>query len=797
MSATATTTLCSHCGERCEPDEEFCCQGCETVYELLQSSGMGGYYELESTPGVSQKRHSQEDLSYLNDESVIRRLVEFQDNRQTHITFQVPSIHCSSCIWLLEHLPRLNAGIMSSRVDFPNRTVAVRFNHAEVSLADVVRLLRKIGYEPTLSLASEGVGKREQTLPQRRQWMKLGLAAFAFGNVMLFSLPEYFAPELLDDTLRSVFTTLNILLSLPVLLYSASDYITGAWQSLKQRYVTLDVPIALGIIALYAQSVWDVTSGHGPGYFDSFTGLIFFLLTGKAVQSHTYNALSFNRTYEAYFPLAVHRLEQDRLVSGAVAHLKPGDHLFIRNMELVPCDSLLESETCEVDFSFVTGESTPVRKMKGDVIYAGGRIIGTAASLIVTRATSQSYLTRLWNRDSVSEDGSRSVMGIADRISPYFTSVVMVIAAVSTTIWFTIDPAKAPMVLASVLIIACPCALAMAAPFTLSAVRRHLGRHFFYTKNTLVVEQLSRIRTVLFDKTGTLTDASATVRFSGEPLSELEKERIHAVLRNTTHPLGQRFDAWLNVQTRLQADTYLEEKGNGIRAWVEGRDILMGSFSWLSHCGVIGMPAQAPSSSSVIYLAFDGHYRGVAEIRHSVRNGLSPMLQKMRYDGYEMHVVSGDSSREEQAMMAGLPDIASVRFDQSPEDKLTIVQNMKMHTKVAMIGDGLNDGAALRAAHAGIAVTDDIHAFTPASDAILKGNELTKLPAFLGFTKRAMFVIYAAYGLSFAYNVVGLSFAVQGLLTPIISAILMPVSSITIIAFTTGATWLTAKSKGL
>lgn len=758
---------------------------------------MGGYYELQTTPGVTQKRSSNEDLAYLDDEAVIRKLIEYRDDTQTYITFSIPQIHCSSCIWLLEHLPRLHAGIFSSRVDFPNRTVAVRFNHAVVSLADVVRVLRKIGYEPALSMATEGGAGRERSIPQRRQWMKLGLAAFAFGNVMLFSLPEYFAPELLDESLKRVFTTLNILLSLPVLLYSASDYITGAWQSLKQRYVTLDVPIALGIIALYAQSVWDVTSGHGPGYFDSFTGLIFFLLTGKAVQSRTYDALSFNRTYEAYFPLAVQRLERDQLVSVAVAHLRPGDHLFIRNMELVPCDSLLESDSCEVDFSFVTGESTPVTKVKGDVIYAGGRIVGTAASLIVTRTTSQSYLTRLWNQDYSKDSGSRSVMGIADRISPYFTSVVMVIAVVSTGIWFTIDPTKAPMVLASVLIIACPCALAMAAPFTLSAVRRHLGRHFFFTKNTLVVEQLARIRTLLFDKTGTLTDAASTVSFSGAPLSDQEKLCFHAALRNSTHPLSQRFATWLNVRGASGADTYLEEKGKGIRAWVDGHDLLLGSYAWLAQSGVIGLPIALPASSSVIFTAIDGVYRGVAEVRHTVRSGLEPMLRELHQAGYDMHIVSGDSSRDEQALMAALPAVASVRFDQSPEDKLRIVNNMKTGSLVAMIGDGLNDGAALRAAHAGIAVTDDIHAFTPASDAILKGSELIKLPALLGFTKRSMGVIYAAYGLSFAYNVVGLSFAVQGMLTPIVSAILMPVSSITIIAFTTGATWLTAKCKGL
>jgi Cu+-exporting ATPase len=797
MSATQVDIRCQHCGDPCPEGDTFCCAGCRTVHDLLHEAGMGGYYDLEATPGLSQKVSVVSDLAYLDDSAMQARLVDYMDAEHTHITFTVPGIHCSSCIWLLEHLPRLNAGIVSSRVDFPNRTVSVRFRQAEVSLAETVRLLRKIGYEPVLSLASERRDEPDAKAARRRRWLKLGLAGFAFGNVMLFSLPEYFAPELLDETLKAVFTVLNIALSLPVLLYSASDYLTGAWRSVRQRMVTLDVPIALGIIALYAQSLADVALGTGPGYFDSFTGLIFFLLIGKTVQGHTYDALSFNRTYEAYFPLAVHRLERDELTSVAVGNIRTGDPLFIRNQELVPCDCVLESERCQIDYRFVTGESELVTCLRGDIVYAGGRVAGAAAVMAASKPANQSYLTRLWNQDHPVAASRNAALSVADRISPTFTTAVMIIAFTASGYWALTDWSKAGMVLASVLIIACPCALAMAAPFTLAAVRRHLGRHQFFTKNTLVVETFAKIRTILFDKTGTLTDAASAVEFVGVPLTGTERQDLSAALRNSTHPLGRRVTEWLNVRVDVPADTFLEEKGMGVRAWVRGRDILAGSAEWLASSHVLGLPAELPGSSSVVYVAMDGRYRGRVEIRNQVRPGLDAMLSRLHADGYALHVVSGDSSTEENRRMAALPGLDSVRFRQSPEDKHNAVDALKAAGPVMMVGDGLNDGAALRTADAGVAVADDIHAFTPASDAIIRGDALSRLPDFLGFSRAGMRVIYTAYGLSFAYNVVGLSFAVQGLLTPIVSAILMPLSSLTIIAFTTGAVWLTGKTKGL
>lgn len=798
MAPTLFDIRCKHCGDPCQEAQGFCCAGCESVYELIHEAGMGGYYHLEtSSPGLSQRQAATGDLSYLDDAAMQARLIDFQDADQTHITFRVPGIHCSSCIWLLEHLPKLKPGILSSRVDFPNRSVSVRFSHRDVGLSDVVRLLRKIGYEPALTLMSERQEEPGIRDARRRRWLKLGLAGFAFGNVMLFSLPEYFAPELLDADLKTVFTVLNIALSLPVLLYSASDYLTGAWRSVSQRMVTLDVPIALGIIALYAQSLADVGLGAGPGYFDSFTGLIFFLLIGKTVQSHTYDALSFNRTYEAYFPLAVHRIDRDRLTSVAVANLRPGDRLFIRNQELVPCDCVLESDRCQIDYRFVTGESDSVTLNRGDIVYAGGRVTGPAATLLASKATNQSYLTRLWNQDRPVEPSKAGAVSIADRISPYFTTVVILIAVISSAYWALSDWGKAGMVFASVLIIACPCALAMSAPFTLGSVRRHLGRHAFFTKNTLVVETLSNAATLLFDKTGTLTDANSAVAFIGDRLTGAEKRLLGAALRTSTHPLSQRLNDWLNLRADIGPDTFLEERGKGIRAWVDGRDLVIGSHEWLTQANIRGLPFDLPASSSVVHIGIDGTYRGRAEIRNEVRPGLEAMLTRLGQDGYRSHILSGDSSREENRRMAALPAIDSVRFHQSPEDKYHAVNAAKAGGPVVMVGDGLNDGAALRAADVGVAVADDIHAFTPASDAILKGDALTRLPDFLRFSRHGMRIIHAAYGLSFLYNVVGLSFAVQGLLTPIVSAILMPLSSLTIIAFTTGATWVAAKANRL
>ena len=337
---------CFHCGEPCldsafsKAERAFCCQGCLFVHDLLTESGLEQFYGLTSHPGVRVPfAPSCKDWAFLDEPALQAKLLDFTDGKISRITLHVPAIHCIACVWLLENLYRLLPGVGKSQVNFPRREVSVSFDSNALKLSQVVALLVSIGYEPELNL---GLLDKHKTLSSRnRQWLQMGLAGFAFGNIMLFSLPAYMGLDKFSGpAFKSLFGYLTLVLALPVLVYSASDYWRSAWTSLRQRMLTLDVPIALGLAALYAQSAFEVLSGHGEGYADSLAGLVFFLLCGRAFQQRTQHRIAFDRDYKSFFPLAVTRKTSDGEQSVELAGLQVGDRLLIRNGELVPADSV-------------------------------------------------------------------------------------------------------------------------------------------------------------------------------------------------------------------------------------------------------------------------------------------------------------------------------------------------------------------------------------------------------------------------------------------------------------------------
>ena len=390
----------------------------------------------------------------------------------------LPAIHCVACVWLLENLHRLNPGVGGSQVTFPRKEVAISFNPAQVKLSEVAALLASLGYEPELKLSD--LQEKRGTASGRRLWLQLGVAGFAFGNIMLFNLSSYLGLDSFSGPTFSRLTGwLSFALALPVFFYSASDYWRSAWRSLRQRMLTIDVPIAAGIVALFGQSIYEVASGRGEGYFDSLAGLLFFLLCGKLFQQKTYDRLAFDRDYQSFFPLAVTRTRGRIEERVALSQLAIGDRLVIRNSELIPADARLVEGPAVIDYSFVTGESEPVEKMMGDHLYAGGRQIGGCIEVELVKAVSQSYLTSLWNQDAFRKAKGRTIDTITNRYSPRFTWIILAIAIGAAVFWAFVEPARAVKSFTSVLIVACPCALALAAPFTLGTAQRMLGRKCF------------------------------------------------------------------------------------------------------------------------------------------------------------------------------------------------------------------------------------------------------------------------------------------------------------------------------
>ncbi len=789
---------CYHCGEDCDSDDiriedkVFCCNGCKTVYEILDQNNLCTYYTIDETPGITKKKEIKRNYDFLDDPQLKEELIDFTDGNTTKVTFSIPQMHCSSCIWILENLFKLNPGIKFSRADFLKKIVTIQYSEKEISLKEVVELLDAIGYEPDLNL--EGKQKEKSNSHNKKLAYKIGIAGFAFGNIMLFSFPEYLHIESFSqDSMREVFGYLNILFSLPVFFYSASEYFISAYKGLKKKIVNIDVPVSIGIIVLFVRSLIEILTQTGAGYLDSMTALVFLLLVGRIFQNKTYDALNFERNYKSYFPIAVTIRKNGKETTKPVGKLKVRDRIIIKNNELIPADSVLINGRGFIDYGFVTGESNPVEKVNGDLIYAGGKQVGGAIEVETIKEVSQSYLTQLWNNEAFSKKYHSDINSLVNVVSKYFTFVILSIATVAGIYWWP-QTNIAFNAFTAVLIIACPCALALSTPFTLGNSLRIYGKNKFYVKNTDVVEAMSEITDIVFDKTGTLTETgSSSVKFVGEPLTAEEKILIKTLVRNSAHPLSNGINELFDVPVASNVDDFREIPGKGIEATVNGKKVKIGSGMFVNHLA----NENKIELSTKVYLSIDNKTRGYFAVKNNYRENLNEIIGTLKRD-YKLHLLSGDNDSEKPELEKFFGEDTVMKFRQTPQEKLDYIKSLQSgNKKVLMIGDGLNDAGALKQSDVGIAVSENANNFSPACDGILESRSFGKLNEFIKFSKTSKRIIIASFVISFIYNVVGMYFAVQGTLSPVIAAVLMPLSSISVVVFTTLTTNLFAKKKKL
>ena len=804
MTTTATSiqTACYHCGENCDDiivsdDKSFCCQGCKQVYLLLNENNLCSYYDFDKNPGISAKgKFISQRFAYLDDETITQKIIQYSSGTQTNVTFQLPQMHCSSCVYLLENLHRIDPGIIKSQTNFQRKEVFIVFNPQLISLRKLVELLAFIGYEPDISL--KDAGKKTVKPFNRKQVYKIGVAGFCFSNIMMLSFPEYFSSGNIEQAgLKQTFTWLIFFLSIPVLLYSANGFFISAWKGLRQKILNIDAPIALATTVAFARSYYEIISGTGAGFLDSATGIVFFMLIGRWFQDKTYDSLSFERDYKSYFPLGVTVLKNGIEKNIPVTQLVKGNRVIIRHQEMIPADALLIKGKANVDYSFVSGENSPVEKNIGDTIFAGGKQIGSAIQLEIVKDVSQSYITQLWNNDIFNAPKNKA-QSFIHPWSRYFTLALFSIAAGTVIFWWIKNPVNIFPALTAVLLVACPCSLLLSATFTYGNMLRIFGKNKLYLKNANVIESLAKINTIVFDKTGTITQGhSSEVIYTGTPLTDKEKSAIKIITGQSSHPLSKIIANNLTAEKEQlpEADQFKEYAGKGIEGIANNTMVKMGSAVFVeeSNPNIISY-----DTGTHVQLLLNNIHKGSFSVSNHYRQGLEQAVSNVKKQGYELHVLSGDNDAEKDNLQHFFDKETALHFQQSPQQKLSYIQSLQEKNKnVLMLGDGLNDAGALMQSNVGIAVSDNTAQFTPACDAILDGNCVNKLDQFLQFAKAGKKIVTASFILSILYNCVGLSFAVSAHLSPMVAAILMPASSISIVLLVTLLSNIIARKKSL
>jgi P-type Cu+ transporter len=780
-------TRCTHCGDALpetgairRTEEAFCCDGCEQVYDLLQSHGLNGYYQL---PGRSSLRPiRQKTYDWMNVPEVAEKLYLFNDGSYARINFYLSGMHCASCIWLLEKLPNLNPAILRAEADITTGLIQLSVDPGKIQPGEIAALLDTLGYSPEV----QGAQKK----PNRKWLYKLGIAGFCFGNVMLFSFPEYLGLHPEHDALFfSLFGYLNLFLSIPALFYSGIDFLKNAWRALQQRSMHVDVPLALGMVALFGTTAYDILSGTGPGYADSLTGLIFFLLVGKWYQEGIYRRFRMDRDYEAHLPMAACKIEDNQEVYVPIQEVKVSDIVRVKPGEVMPADGRLERGEGSLDYALITGESAAVPVSYGEKVFAGAGIISGTLDIKVSRSPDQSYLASLWKDAHFRGQADRSFMRRIDRVAGIFIQVILLISAIAFIAWLPQGADKAWRVLAAILIITCPCALALSMPFIFGNMARILAADGMYLRDTGMLERMAKINLVALDKTGTLTVPGAgTVTFNGPELKPADKAAIGTMAHASTHPLSK---AIASSYPDFPAENdYIDHiPGKGILLKRGEIEYKLGSASWLN----VTSSEKPQPGSSLVYVSKNGESLGHFYLKNEFRPGVQAMLQN--FGETPVHIISGDHDAEATRLAQMGGSALKTFFKMAPDEKVAHLKQLKTegHTTL-FVGDGLNDTGALSAAAVGLAVTDGNSGLLPASDGILPGKVLHRLPYFIKLSKQAMNLTRFSLAISLSYNVVGLAFAVSGNLSPLIAAIIMPMSSVSVVAFALISTHLSAFS---
>lgn len=790
-------TPCAHCGlavAEAPPhgDEPlYCCSGCATAAAILRAGGLEQYYRLGDRRHLAVQPSGRQ-FEEFDHEAFEELYVERRPDGHAVVELYLEGVHCASCVWLVERIPVLDTGIVRAELDMRRALVRVEWQPGTIALSRIAQLLDRLGYapHPFHGVARDVMRRRED----RAALVRIGVAGALAGNVMLVALALYAGDftGMASDHLR-FFRWVSLGLTLPALLGPGRVFFAGAWAALRTGTLHMDLPIALALAAGATRGAMNTVNDSGPIYFDGVTTLIFLLLVGRYLQQRGQRvAADAAELLLALTPRSARVRHEDGteedVPSGA---LLPGMTVLVRPGELFPADGAVERGRSTVNRALLTGESEPVAVGPGEVVVAGTENLSGELVMRVESAGSASRLARLLRQVEEGVRRRAPVVALANRISGVFVAVVVALASVTLLLWWTRDPVAAWDHAIALLIVTCPCALALATPLAVSMAVGRAARVGIFIKGSDALEQLARPGVLVLDKTGTITAGGhELVAWRGD---EQWRALILGLEAGSLHPVADGFRrAWADVVPTPVEDAR-HDPGGGITATWQRHRLVLGSPRYVA-VQASGTESWDPAPGSTpltrVLLAVDGVVVAAAGFGDPVRPGARHAIAELRQRGWRTVLLSGDAPAVVAAVGHDLGFApADVRGGASPEEKEALVAALRREhpgTPVVMVGDGVNDAAAFAAANVGVGVHGGAEASLLTADVHLTTPGIAPLLDLVDGAGRTMRLIRRNMAWALAYNAVGIALAMAGVLSPLVAAILMPASSLTVVS----ASWL-------
>lgn len=791
----ATPIDCLHCGQPVparstgQDTAHFCCAGCQSVYEIVQASGLSGYYDYQERSAVAPVRAvaGQRKYQELDDPAFLAQHSRGQAGQEQTAELVLEGVHCAACLWLVERVGRVVRGVTSSRLDMTRNVVTVTWDSQLTTLSAIARGLDSLGYPP------HPLGETRTDLVRARDrqlLLRLGVAGAAAGNVMLMAFALYSgAFSGMDAAYQALFRWTSFAIATPTVLWAGGVFLRGGWAALRTRTPHMDLPVSVGILAGYIGGGINTLRGQGEIYFDSLCTLIFLLLVGRYLQqSHHRRSTNQSELLLALAPQSAHLVETTGERDVAATSVAPRATVRVAAGERIPVDGLVLRGSASVDASLLTGEAMPVELEVSDRAYAGTTCVSGELWLRVECAGTATRLGRLMATVEATQRKRAPIVRLADRVSGYFVSAILAVAALTLLVWLRIDPTFAIDHTIALLVVTCPCALGMATPLAVSVALRRAAQAGILFKGGEFMEELARPGTIVFDKTGTLTCGQPDlVAWFGDAAWQAPLRAVEAL---SSHPLARSIQRAF-PENDLVVQDLQELAHGGITAQVTGHQLLVGSPALVAaHVGRLPAWAErlvsthAEAGHTPVVLAAGGVVRAVAAFGDSLRPEARASLRDLQQLGFSFEILSGDHQAVVDSVARSLAiPVDHARGGQSPEAKLARVAELRAGgARVIMVGDGVNDAAAMAAATVGVAVHGGAETCLRAADVFATRTGLGPVVDAVRGSRRALSAIRRGIAISLAYNLLGIGLAVAGLLSPLLAAIMMPLSSISVIS---------------